>query len=98
MPAPVSFCREFSVAGFGPHEPHKHLPIVAAVPIAVVLAPLVTVMFAALIGLVAFVSPMTSLRAVGAEVLDGLVIAPFGVRNAAVASTALPNNEPNRSR
>src|SRR5258707_12733625 len=45
----------------------------------------VTQMRLALVGLVAFVRPMTSFAAIGTGVLNGFVVAPFGVGDAAIA-------------
>jgi hypothetical protein len=59
--------------------------LVAVVPVAMVLTVFVTQMRLALVRLVAFVFPMTRVAAVGAEALDGFVVAPFGVGDAAIA-------------
>src|SRR5258705_12920514 len=44
-----------------------------------------TQMRLALVGLVAFVRPMTRFAAIGTGVLNGFVVAPFGVGDAAIA-------------
>ena len=60
-------------------------PVVVPIAVTVVFAPLVAEMFAAFVGFVAFVGPVASLTTVGPEMLDGLVVAPFRVRNTAIA-------------
>src|SRR5882762_2485208 len=59
--------------------------LVAIIPVAMVFPILVTQMRLALVGLVAFVRPMTRFAAIGTGVLNGFVVAPFGVGDAAIA-------------
>src|SRR5258708_30733504 len=59
--------------------------LVAIIPGAMVFPIFVTQMRLALVGLVAFVRPMTRFAAIGTEVLNGFVITPFGVGDASIA-------------
>jgi hypothetical protein len=62
-----------------------HVALVPIVPIAMVFTVFVAEMRLALVRFVAFVRPMARFPAIGAEVLDSFVIAPFGVGDAAIA-------------
>ena len=59
--------------------------IIATVVIAVVFAVLVAEMLLALVGFVAFVSPVARVPAVRTEALDGFVITPVGIGDTAAA-------------
>src|SRR5258705_12638818 len=59
--------------------------LVAIIPVAMVFPIFVTQMRLALVGVVAFVRPMTRFAAIGTGVLNGFVVAPFGVGDAAIA-------------